>query len=467
MNPKALISLFVILCVISIAYVWDTRRVDKKEELQRQRKQLVSLEHVGISEVVIQQASENIRLIKEEIRGDTAPVRWSVVEPVTAQADTVEVNALISTLTSATIDRRLPPGERDTLSAYGLDPPERSITLKNATGEEVCIDVGSKSLTESKAFLRRRDSEEVLVVPEYVRSNATKNLFDLRDKALFTLSPDSEERIDVDLPARGYSLEKRQGTWYVHTSVERRAATAKAASLLRTLRSQKAKDFIDTPAADLSSYGIVSGGTSITVLAAGGEQQRLRIGTHDARRGDAYAKRDDHPSILLISTDWIPHVDTSPASFYDDKLIATPSYAATELLVYDFAQNATTTLRKVDYAWELVEPATRTLDAGSTGAVYDRLTNATVFEFVDVLDATVTHGLSRPWLTLRVTTNDAKKPLEQATLYIDGPDIHRIYALRAGEELPTVFARREIDEFIDALRQLAATPAITPISTSQ
>lgn len=460
MNPRKLGILLAIALVLAVAYNLDTRRVKQKEESEEKAKQLVQMAVDTVSEVRLADATSAIVLRKDDPQDSRYDAKWSLVEPLQAPADSSTIRSLITSLTGATVDRRLKPDERGPLADYSLDPPWKTVTLRNAT-DTVELHLGAKALTESRAFAMRSSEEDVLVIPSHVRDAADKSLFDLRDKSLFQFDYDAEERIDFRKPgADPLSLVRRSGDWYVAGPVERRADASRVATLVSTLRNERVVKFLDQPAADLSSYGLAEDATSVSVWVRGAEQ-RLRVGFYHPTDDGVYACREGNSVVYVLDKGFPRKLSEQTQDLVDRKLAATPSYSAEELAVYDVVRSATTLMRKINYAWALVEPASREIDASQSSAAYSAMYDMEAVDFVDEVSPELVPPDKR-WFEITIKPSDATKPPERIRIFTTGRDAETVAVLRHGETMPALYTLSGVARFQKALGDLLPKPETTP-----
>ena len=94
------------------------------------------------------------------------------------------------------------PSEND-LIRFGLDEPQRTITLRKASGQPIIFTIGGLSRDDESTLLygNTNQSASVFVIRPHILAGIPLNPFHYRDRTVFTL-PDTAELLEVELTAR-------------------------------------------------------------------------------------------------------------------------------------------------------------------------------------------------------------------------------------------------------------------------
>lgn len=221
---------------------------------------------------------------------------WTLTAPVTASADTSNVEALVSSLANAEIDRVLEENATD-LAPFGLATPVTSITFRTAGGTGHQLHVGSTTPTSSGVYARVDDSARVLLIPAYLARTFDKTPFDLRNRQALAVDRTAIDRVAI--AARGAApLELRRDgvTWRLAAPIDARADYGPADSLMGRLTSTQMSSIVsegsDPTPAQLRRYGLdapqlvatAGTGSASASLALGGTHDEASIYARDLAR---------------------------------------------------------------------------------------------------------------------------------------------------------------------------------------
>src|SRR5215510_407585 len=180
MKRNTLILLLVAAVVGVVVYFLEIKPGKQRDEKSDESKPAFAFKREDIASISITRGGETVTV--EDKDG-----KWTITQPVTAQANQSTVDSLVSSLTSAKIERSLSPSEEETKS-FGLSEPVVQVEIKLKSGDTQKLKLGEKDFSGLSAYAQIGDSSDVSLVPAAVLTNADKSLNDLRDKAILGLS---------------------------------------------------------------------------------------------------------------------------------------------------------------------------------------------------------------------------------------------------------------------------------------
>lgn len=200
-----------LLAAALFGFIWFVERKGPTTEESRSRAgRLVDLEAESVTRIESKPGSgagESWLLAKGE-RG------WRLEAPVKAPVDVGLAGGVVADLARVEIESRLPePVDR---KAYGLDPPQRVVTVVSPDGTAT-IRVGAEVPGFEAVAVEVEGREGSFAVRRGTGVAASRRVEELRTKEVFGEPLRDLARVSVRPPgaANPWSLEKREGDWWV------------------------------------------------------------------------------------------------------------------------------------------------------------------------------------------------------------------------------------------------------------
>lgn len=238
-------------------------------------KSIVSYVESDIDTVALVGPGGRVELVKED-------GNWWIAEPSRYRADNAAVRSLLSTVrnlraTEFANDNPSP----DDLAAYGLEPPQRSLTFRGANGgSPVQLDVGKE--TEQGLYIKAGDRPTTFIVGKWLGSELDKGVNELRDKTLLSFDPATASRIEVArADGNGFTLESTDGRWVLASS-DQPLNAASADAFVGAVSQLAGTRVLAESATDLAAFGLAEPVLSIAVTGQDGNViGTVRIGSHN------------------------------------------------------------------------------------------------------------------------------------------------------------------------------------------
>lgn len=211
---------------------------------------------------------------------------WRITSPVTAPADKVAVDALVSQLQTAKFKSTVQDSPSDAqLEEYGLKPPTFSVTATATVGDgktprTVKLEGGTENTFNGTVFMRRDGEQTVFAAEGGARWALEKTTFDLRQKELVTVDEAKVQAIEVKTKVNAYRLERDdKKNWQLKKPFEFPADATVVNSMLSGIKGERAQNFRPySGPADLKPLALDVPAVDATLTLEGGEKVRLRVG---------------------------------------------------------------------------------------------------------------------------------------------------------------------------------------------
>ena len=241
---------------------------------------------------------------------------WQIESPSAHRADNNAVRAFLSAIRNlrATDFANDNPAPAD-LAAYGLDTPQRQITLR-AGEQDVTLQVGKEF--DQGLYVRAAGRPTVFVVGKWADRDLDKGVNDLRDKTLLTFDPTQARTFEI---ARGeggsFTLAANGGTWSLAGSdqpIDAGAVDAFVGALSRLTGTQ----VLAESATDLSVFGLAPAAVTITVKDQGGASLgTVHAGSYSPNppATEFTAMRDGDSAVFQLRDSQFKQLDKHPGDF--------------------------------------------------------------------------------------------------------------------------------------------------------
>ena len=136
---------------------------------------------------------------KDAAADSTGRSAWRMTSPTAMKCMGWELDKYASRLGGLNYELSYKPGDPGAVTAdrAGLDPPEATITMTDADGESVTIDIGTPA-SSTTTYVRVGGSDEICVGSGNLKDLLKDSPLDYRDKQLWRFEKDQAVRIEVD-----------------------------------------------------------------------------------------------------------------------------------------------------------------------------------------------------------------------------------------------------------------------------
>lgn len=277
----------------------------KKEE---ETKQFVSLEKDKVQEIVLERMknppSEETQArpsamppVYEKIRLKRVEDAWSLVEPVSDQADSGAISSLLSTLIGTKHDRIVDENPKD-LSIFGLTEPVIKISISGDSKTQELL-IGRKTPVGYGVYVKKTGDGSVYKATQSLRSGLEKTVKDLRNKTIVNWVRSDIAEVEISGQTNLILKHGDKDTWFLaRENVP--ADTNETNKLLNTLTDLRVAEFASEDG-KLSDFGLKIPMLRI-VLVNAKDKSRLVLSVGQAKE-KTYVRREDKPNIYEVATD--------------------------------------------------------------------------------------------------------------------------------------------------------------------
>jgi hypothetical protein len=248
-------------------------------------------------------AAENIEELVVTAGGDRTRARragdgWTIVEPITTEADASELNPIAANLATTDIVRVVEEKAAD-LAAYGLEKPAIDVAFKvKGSPTERHLALGEKAPAGGGIYARIDANPRVVLLGAFLEATFNRNTFALRDKTILKFDRAKVTSVDIVSGTDRLRFAKRDADWRIVAPVEARADFAAVEGMLERVASTHMQSIVPAENANQGSFGFASPSTTITV-AAGGTPVTLTLGGTD--KALVYARDSVRPLVFTVA----------------------------------------------------------------------------------------------------------------------------------------------------------------------
>lgn len=305
---------------------------------------------------------------------------WQLSEPVNFPARAAALTELLAALAQAVPTTRIGVQElgnvREVNEKFGFNPPPFTVVLQ--PGDQH-IQIGNKNGPGDQVFVKVVGSDGVAVVDAGLLKLIPRTVDDWRENVLVDFGRLDFDRLFVTNGAKILELHRdtTNGLWRMALPMEARADRTVILAALEKLRSLRAQQFLDRPAADLEALGLqppelslaFKRGTNTTLLLAFG-----RTLTNGASQ--VYARRNDEKTVQTVGREPLDPWHAAHETFRDRHLIS----PTVPLAGIEFHALENFTLRRTNTTW-IVTPQNFPADPALVTALLTNLGGLEVAQF--------------------------------------------------------------------------------------
>jgi len=277
-------------------YLYDIHQDKKKEQVEKTAKILLGIKTDQIEGIILAEGNETIALQKTKGTDENA---WNINAPIRAAADSPAIERLKNRLANLKYTRVITE-TTDDLVRFGLDDPSFIITYNTGqvSGQ---LAFGSLTPLEDGYYCNKDRDKRIYLVDKFDKDQLFTSLFELRDKRLFTLSPEKVNQFIIDRGTEKWTLIKKEGQWQFEDDEDFRVDTQKIDTLVRKFAWAKATSFEKEGVNDPEPFGLDSSAVVVT-LSDGNISQAILLGNPvKLKRTEIYAKIKDQPRLVTVN----------------------------------------------------------------------------------------------------------------------------------------------------------------------
>lgn len=248
-------------------------------------------------------AAEDIEELVVTAGGDRTRAKragdgWTIVEPITTEADASELNPIAANLATTDIVRVVEEKATD-LAAYGLQTPAIDVAFKvKGSPAERHLALGEKAPAGGGIYARIDANPRVVLLGAFLEATFNRNTFALRDKTVLKFDRTKVTAVDVAAGPERLRFTKSGSDWRIVAPIAARADFAAVEGMLERVASTRMQSIVPAEKANQASYGFASPSTTVTV-AAGDMPVTLTLGNTD--NALVYARDSVRPLVFTVA----------------------------------------------------------------------------------------------------------------------------------------------------------------------
>jgi len=405
MKRNTLILLLLAAVIGAGVYFLEIKPGKPRDEKPDESKPAFAFKREDISSISIVRGGQTVTV--EDKDG-----KWAITQPLTAQANQSAVDSLLSSLTSARIERNFSPSA-DEMKSFGLEEPAVTLEIKLKSGETQTLKLGAKDFSGLSAYAQFGDSKDVALVPAAVLTNSDKSLGDLRDKAILGISQFDIKSISITNEHGPLSLTKEGGEWVLKKPFEAGVDSTNINAFLNEITSAQADEFASETADDLPKYGLDNPTITFAAQLNDGSEKTVFVGVKDENH---YLKASTRPEIVKISSPLYDKLNIKASELRNKEMFKLDRDNLSKIEIKN--PNLTLVAEKSGDKWTIKEPADKKdKDAPAARVINPFDTKAE--EILDAPSADVKSKLARPAVEAKLTYKDGKT-VEVKVSSVDG-----------------------------------------------
>ena len=457
MKFKTTLVLLAVFAVLLAAVLVFESKGKKDAAAKEKENLLVDLAAADIRKIEIKKEDGTIVLEKDD-KG-----RWRITAPLEAEADATEAEGLASSFAGLRLDRVVEKDAKD-LKAYAIPRTEVSLWVKGKEAP-VRVLVGMENPLDKSLFAKREDDPRVVLLPASLKGTLDKNVFDLRDKAVFKFEPSDVQRVRVRAKDVAWEAVRDADGWRFTSPFRVPAVKSKLDALLESLSNLKATEFLteDRKPEEARKLGLEKPEYQVALsMTAAGKEIVFSLHKDTAR---SYALSTDSTKIVAFDGALFADLEKKADDLWEKKVLDFSSWEADRVAVKEggFALAAAKEKVKEEDRWILETPGKEAADGTKVEALIRRLEGLEAVSFIDGPKSLAEYVLDQPTAEVRVRTKGFDNEVKEAVLLVGKRDKDKKQVVVKNAKFEVLFRvdASFLDDFPRELKDWKAAPVIT------
>ena len=397
MKPRTTLILFAVFAVLLAVVLVFESRGKKQTEAKEKEGYLVDYAAADLRKLELKKEDADLVFEKDDEGA------WRLTAPLEAKADPTEVNGLADGFAKLRIDRVVEPEAKD-LAAYEIPKKEVRLWFKDRT-DPVVVLIGMENPLDSALFAKREDDPRLVLISSSLKTTLDKGVFDFRQKDVFEFDTSEVKSIRLDSRDVSWSASRTQDGWQLDSPVRARADKYKFDSLLSSLSSLRAKEFLseDANPEDVRKFGLEKPGYQVTLsLPAANKDIVFDITKADDK---SVAMTSQANKIVAFDGTLISDLDRKVDEYRDKKVADFYSWQAESVSVRNGSFSIAAVKEKDDKGtevWRLRTDAKPEADGAKIDALLRKVEGLEAASFVDRPGSLDQYGLDSPAAEIKV-----------------------------------------------------------------
>ena len=450
MKPKTTLILFIVLIAAGVFYwLWGVRGQEQRDQRAEMAQRIIPVEEDDVNKVALFHRGDSALVY--ERRGD----EWRITFPVTTGANQNQISTHLSALLEAEKTRTLTENPGANLAQYNLEPPEYATHIFYSDTGKAELLIGGENPTGSGVYAKLHNAPAVYLSNTNIRTQAEKELFDLRDKSIAMFDRNAVQKIVIErVNDRDLVFEKADNIWRL-TEPAIRVNQSEVTSILSTIQNGTAQEYLEEMAVNLGDYGLQN--PQITVSFFTDDTTRtaaLILGqpVDDSDNPQYYAKDMTRPMVFSVNNNVYSNVAQDLFEFQDKDLFDVSQNQISDVIIE--WNDETYEVSQVDTAWQIIRPVRQPADEDKISEIRRQLANLRMDEPGSYTQTDpAAYGLDNPWL--RVEFKVGGSDFDGFTIGDTGDEDMRYIKTDSSPYIYQI-ATSKLEEFQVSLENLAA-----------
>jgi len=294
-----------------------------------------------------------------EIQRDPTNLVWRLTRPRSARANNALIVQVFQQLQAARVSKFASDVPGSDLEPYGLQPPEVSLMLADATNQVLSLEFGrSPSNDVTSVYARRSTHPSIVMVPRELTDRLRAPYTEFLDRRLIEVNPEAPSRIEIHA-AENFTLQRQtNGGWRVVEPTDFPADPGLVAMFFKRLNSMQIVDVVKEVATDpdYSASGLAPpGGRYAFKRFDSAANTNVPLGEIDfgsAQGNKVLARRPDENCIYAVRLDEALELPQHAFELHDRRIWQFATNQVTSLTV-SISTNTWKLVRTGDGQWKL------------------------------------------------------------------------------------------------------------------
>ena len=317
-------TVFLLIAAIALAayvYFYEIKGGEKREKAKEISEKLFNVEKDSINHIEIKSTAGNF-IFNKNSDG------WQIEQPVKTGADESPINSLLSSIDNTKKSRTfsIKAGEK---GQYGLGRSATLLKVTQTSGEMDSVLLGDKTSIGSNVYATMEDTA-VYLVPQSIKTNASKSLFDWRNKKTILFKKDEVREFTLSSPHGKFTFEKDGSDWKITKPIETKAERSAIDGVLNKLSFTNFKSVLSEEPSGLSKYGLSRPAYDIELF-SGPEKAKTSVAFSKLDGNESNGKDAARPFIFTVDSTFIKPFNKDLFGFRDKSIIDFETGKATRI----------------------------------------------------------------------------------------------------------------------------------------
>ena len=177
-----------------------------KHPLSFAEKSLVTFKEEDITAIESRDRKSTVRVVRNSDHKE----QWRFENPESGAVDSATVNTLLLDLQEARINNFAPSKQ---LKLFGLDAPQKELTIFKQDGSRTTISLGNNSRDKHYYFIARSTDQAIFDLDADTAKKVFRSPNDFKNKKLLKFDPEQVTRITIEYPGKTFELQKKDDRW--------------------------------------------------------------------------------------------------------------------------------------------------------------------------------------------------------------------------------------------------------------